>query len=76
MQGRRTADAATEFRAAAPGGDGDGDGGAHTQRFVVCHNPDQAQRDAQVRENLGQKAILTALELPEPPKYLEFTAAI
>ncbi|MFC9768459.1 IS1634 family transposase [Rhodococcus jostii] len=36
----------------APGGAGDGDGGARAQRFVVCHNPDQAQRDAQVRENL------------------------
>ncbi|MFC9841692.1 IS1634 family transposase, partial [Rhodococcus sp. NPDC127530] len=36
----------------APGGDGDGEGGARAQRFVVCHNPDQAQRDAQVRENL------------------------
>ncbi|MDT2006384.1 transposase [Rhodococcus opacus] len=36
----------------APGGDGDGDGGARTQRFVVCHNPDQADRDAAVRENL------------------------
>jgi hypothetical protein len=36
----------------APGGDGDGAGGARVQRFVVCHNPDQALRDAQVRENL------------------------
>lgn len=36
----------------APGGDGDGDGGARTQRFVVCHNPDQADRDASVRESL------------------------
>src|SRR5574340_76477 len=36
----------------APGGDGDGDGGARAQRFVICHNPDQAERDAQVRENL------------------------
>ena len=25
----------------APGGDGDGDDGARTQRFVVCHNPDR-----------------------------------
>jgi hypothetical protein len=36
----------------APGGNGDGDGGARAQRFVVCHNPDQAERDAAVRENL------------------------
>jgi len=36
----------------APGGDGNGDEGARTQRFVVCHNPQQAERDAQVRANL------------------------
>ena len=36
----------------APGGEGDGDDGARTQRFVVCHNPDQAERDQQVRANL------------------------
>jgi len=36
----------------APGGDGDGDEGARTQRFVICHNPDQADRDAAVRSNL------------------------
>ena len=36
----------------APGGDGDGDQGARTQRFVICHNPEQAERDQQVRTNL------------------------
>ncbi len=36
----------------APGGNGDGDQGMRAQRFVVCHNPDQAERDAQVRANL------------------------
>lgn len=36
----------------APGGDGDGDQGARAQRFVVCHNPEQAVRDAEVRERL------------------------
>ncbi|WP_163544913.1 IS1634 family transposase [Occultella kanbiaonis] len=36
----------------APGGNGDGDGGMRAQRFVICHNPDQAERDAQVRANL------------------------
>jgi transposase len=35
-----------------PGGHGNGDDGARTQRFVVCHNPEQAQRDQQVRANL------------------------
>ena len=38
--------------AVAPGGDGDGDGGARAQRFVVCHNRDQAERDAMVRDRL------------------------
>jgi hypothetical protein len=39
----------------APGGDGDGDEGdegARAVRFVVCHNPEQADRDAAVRTNL------------------------
>ena len=36
----------------APGGDGDGDEGARTQRFVICHNPEPAERDQQVRTNL------------------------
>ncbi len=36
----------------APGGHGDGDGGARAQRFVVCHNPEQANRDAAVRTQL------------------------
>lgn len=43
----------------APGGDGDWDDGARTQRFVVCHNPEQGERDATVRANLV--AHLTAL---------------
>jgi hypothetical protein len=38
--------------AVAPGGAGDGDDGARAQRFVVCHNPAQAERDATVRANL------------------------
>lgn len=38
--------------AVAPGGDGDGDHGARAQRFVVCHNPEQAVRDAAVRDRL------------------------
>jgi transposase len=36
----------------APGGDGDGDSGARSQRFVICHNPEAAERDQQVRTNL------------------------
>jgi len=38
--------------AVAPGGNGDGDQGARAQRFVVCHNPEQADRDALVRTQL------------------------
>jgi len=38
--------------AVAPGGKGDGDEGARAQRFVVCHNPEQADRDATVRDRL------------------------
>jgi len=38
--------------AVAPGGKGDGDEGARAQRFVVCHNPDQADHDATVRSQL------------------------
>ena len=38
--------------AVAPGGEGDGDGGARAQRFVICHNPEQADRDQRVRTNL------------------------
>ncbi len=38
--------------AVAPGGDGDGDDGARAQRFVICHNPEQGERDQQVRANL------------------------
>jgi Transposase DDE domain len=34
----------------APGGDGDD--GARAQRFVICHNPEQADRDAAFRANL------------------------
>jgi len=34
----------------APGGTGDGDQGARAQRFVVCHNPEQADRYALVRD--------------------------
>ena len=30
----------------------DGEEGARTQRFVVCHNPEAAERDRQVRANL------------------------
>ena len=36
----------------APGGHGDGDEGMRAARFVVCLNPEQADRDAAVRDRL------------------------
>jgi len=36
----------------APGGNSDGDDGMRAQRFMVCHNPEQAQRDQAVRAQL------------------------
>jgi transposase len=36
----------------APGGTSDGQDGMRAVRFVVCHNPEQADRDQQVRANL------------------------
>ena len=36
----------------APGGDGDGDDGVRAQRFVIYHNPEQAERDVVVRDHL------------------------
>jgi hypothetical protein len=38
--------------AVAPGGDGSGEQGMRAARFVVCHNPDAASRDAGVRDRL------------------------
>jgi hypothetical protein len=38
--------------AVAPGGNGDGDDGVRTQRFVVCHSPASAERDTAVRATL------------------------
>src|SRR2546423_1916055 len=101
----------------SPGGGSDD--GTRTERFVVCHNPAAAARDAAVRGRLikqlealiegsdawrtlrheldrmhlvtlptadgrvahrpattnSQKTILDALQLPEPPQYLDFTTA-
>jgi hypothetical protein len=50
----------------APGGDGDGDEGMRAQRFVVCHNPDQADRDAQVRTNLVEHLTGLRALMPGP----------
>lgn len=36
----------------APGGHGDGDEGARAARFVICHNPEAADRDQAVRDRL------------------------
>jgi len=44
----------------SPGGDCDGAGGVRTQRFVVCHNPEQADRDAVVCDHLAHLTRLVA----------------
>ena len=46
--------------AVAPGGDD----GARTQRFVICHNPEQADRDAAVRERLLGHLKAQSLDMP------------
>jgi hypothetical protein len=62
----------------APGGDGDGDGGARAQRFVVCHNPDQAERDAAVRTNLVDHltGLIDGSDAWTPTKRSEFVGSL
>ena len=62
----------------APGGNGDGDGGARAVRFVVCHNPDQAQRDAQVRDNLVHhlRELITDSDTWTPRRRDEFVGSL
>lgn len=62
----------------APGGHGDGDEGARTQRFVVCHNPEQGERDAAVRTNLmthlGQ--LIAGSDAWSPSRRSEFVGSL
>ena len=62
----------------APGGNGDGDGGARAQRFVVCHNPDQAERDAAVRANLIEHLteLIDGSDAWTPAKRSEFVGSL
>ena len=66
----------------APGGAGDGasDGGrgARAQRFVVCHNPEAADRDATVRANLIEHltALIEGSDAWTPSKRSEFVGSL
>lgn len=63
--------------AVAPGGAGD-DQGARTQRFVVCHNPEQAVRDAAVRANLiaHLQQLIAGSDTWTPSRRSEFVGAL
>ena len=62
----------------APGGDGDGDQGARAVRFVVCHNPEQAMRDAAVRANLVShlEQVITGSDTWTPSRRSEFVGSL
>jgi hypothetical protein len=62
----------------APGGEGDGDGGVRAARFVVCHNPDQAERDATVRANLVEylTGLIEGSDAWTPAKRSEFVGSL
>ena len=62
----------------APGGLGDGDDGARTQRFVVCHNPEQGERDAMVRANLVAhlQALIAGSDAWSPRRCDEFVGSL
>ena len=62
----------------APGGQGDGDGGARAVRFVICHNPDQADRDQAVRANLMDHlaGLIDGSDAWTPAKRSEFVGSL
>jgi len=62
----------------APGGDGDGDGGMRAARFVVCHNPEQAERDAAIRANLIEHltGLIDGSDAWTPAKRSEFVGTL
>jgi hypothetical protein len=64
--------------AVAPGGKGDGDEGARAQRFVVCHNPEQADRDAAVRDRLVAhlEALMTGSDTWTERRRNEFVGSL
>lgn len=59
----------------APGGDGDG--GARTVRFVICHHPKQAERDRHVRATLTDHlAELIDSSIPGPRRRDELVGSL
>jgi len=62
----------------APGGNGDGDGGMRAARFVVCHNPEAAVRDATVRDNLVEHltGLIEGSDAWTPAKRSEFVGSL
>jgi hypothetical protein len=60
----------------APGGSTDQ--GARTERFVVCHNPDAANRDAAVRQRLIEhlSALIEGSDAWSKPKRDEFVGSL
>ena len=59
-------------------GDGGGGEGARTQRFVVCHNPEQADRDATVRANLVEHltGLIDGSDAWTPARRSEFVGSL
>ena len=57
---------------------GDGDGGARALRFVVCHNPEQAERDAKVRTNLTTHlaGLIAGSDVWTPARRSEFVGSL
>ena len=51
---------------------------SETERFVVCHNPDAAERDAKVRANLVERleALITGSDRLTPTKRAELRGVI
>jgi len=62
----------------APGGKSDGDGGMRTQRFVICHNPEQAEHDTAVRANLIDHlaGMIDGSDTWSPSKRSEFVGSL
>lgn len=57
---------------------GDGEGGARAQRFVVCHNPEQAERDKAVRANLVEHltGLIEGSDAWTPARRSEFVGSL
>jgi hypothetical protein len=62
----------------APLAGGDGEGGARAVRFVVCHNPEQADRDKAVRTNLVEHltGLIADSDTWTPARRSEFVGSL